>query len=68
MTQSWNDATEELDQIVASFDAGEVSVDDVFTRLARATEILEDLEARLTATQAKVAELAPRLDAVADGE
>ncbi len=43
----WNDAAGELDAIVASFDEGEVSVDDLFAKLERATAIIESLEARL---------------------
>jgi exodeoxyribonuclease VII small subunit len=58
----------ELDAIVASFDEGEVSVDDLFSKLERATAIIESLEARLVATKAKVDELAPRLARVAEGE
>jgi hypothetical protein len=40
-----------------------VSVDDLFVKLQRATELLNDLEGRLKATVAQVEELAPRLDA-----
>jgi exodeoxyribonuclease VII small subunit len=64
----WNDAARELDAIVASFDEGEVSVDDLFVKLERATQIIETLETRLVATKAKVEELAPRLSRVLDGE
>lgn len=62
----WNAAAEELDAIVASFDEGEVSVDDLFVKLERATTIIESLEARLSTTKARVDELAPRLAAVDD--
>jgi exodeoxyribonuclease VII small subunit len=64
----WNEAAEELNNIVASFDEGEVSVDDLFSKLERATTIIESLEERLTATKAKVDELAPRIARVANGE
>lgn len=57
----WRGAVSELDTIVASFDEGEVSVDELFVKLERATAIIESLEARLVATRAKVDELAPRL-------
>jgi exodeoxyribonuclease VII small subunit len=67
-TGDWRDAVSELDAIVASFDEGEVSVDDLFSKLERATAIIESLEARLVATKAKVDELAPRLARVAEGE
>jgi exodeoxyribonuclease VII small subunit len=65
---NWNDAAEELDAIVASFDEGEVSVDDLFAKLERATTIIEALEARLTATKAKVDELTPRIAKVVEVE
>jgi len=68
MSGDWNEAAEELNAIVASFDQGEVSVDDLFVKLERATQIIETLEERLTATKAKVEELAPRIARVATGE
>lgn len=68
MSGDWNEAAEELNAIVASFDEGEVSVDDLFVKLERATQIIESLEERLSATKAKVEELAPRLSRVATGE
>ena len=51
----------ELDAIVASFDDGEVTVDELTTKLQRATAIIEALETRLTATQVSVEELLPRV-------
>jgi exodeoxyribonuclease VII small subunit len=68
MSGDWNEAAEELNAIVASFDQGEVSVDELFVKLERATQIIESLEERLTATKAKVEELAPRIARVATGE
>ena len=64
----WKEAAGELDSIVASFDEGEVTVDDLFVKLERATAIIEALESRLAATRAKVDELAPRLTRVAEPE
>jgi len=64
----WNEAASELNAIVESFDEGEVSVDDLFVKLERATAIIETLEARLDATKAKVEELAPRIAQVANDE
>jgi exodeoxyribonuclease VII small subunit len=65
---AWNEAAAELNEIVASFDEGEVSVDDLFVKLERATQIIESLEARLDVTKAKVEELAPRIARVAEQE
>jgi exodeoxyribonuclease VII small subunit len=64
----WNEAADELNSIVASFDEGEVSVDELFSKLERATTIIESLEARLALTKAKVDELTPRISRVADDE
>jgi exodeoxyribonuclease VII small subunit len=64
----WNEAASELNAIVASFDVGEVSVDELFAKLERATAIIESLEGRLEATKARVEELAPRIARVADEE
>ena len=64
----WNEAATELNAIVESFDEGEVSGDDLFVKLERATAIIESLEARLDATKAKVEELAPRIAQVANDE
>jgi exodeoxyribonuclease VII small subunit len=64
----WNEAADELNAIIASFDEGEVSVDELFTKLERATTIIEALEARLATTKAKVDELTPRIARVADDE
>lgn len=64
----WKQAADELDAIVASFDEGEVSVDDLFIKLERAATIIEALEDRLSATRAKVEELAPRLAKVVNDE
>ena len=65
---SWSEASRELDEIVASFDEGEVSVDDLIAKLERATEIISALEERLTATRAKVDELVPKLSRVEGDE
>ncbi len=65
---NWDEAADELNGIVASFDEGEVPVDDLFTKLERAIVIIEALEERLDATKAKVEELAPRLARLADDE
>jgi len=64
----WNEAATELNAIVESFDEGEVSVDELFVKLERATAIVEALEERLDLTKAKVEELAPRIARVVDGQ
>ncbi|HTT58507.1 MAG: exodeoxyribonuclease VII small subunit [Acidimicrobiales bacterium] len=64
----WNDAADELNAIVASFDEGEVSVDELFAKLERATAIIEALEERLALTKAKVEELTPRISRIVEDE
>ena len=59
---SWEVATKELDEIVEYLEGPDVNVDDLITKLQRGAEIIESLEARLTATKAKVEEIAPRVD------
>jgi len=68
MTTPWNKATEELDKIVKDFDNNDVSVDDLFEKLARATELIEELSQRLLETKAKVAALTLPTSATADEE
>jgi exodeoxyribonuclease VII small subunit len=64
----WNDAADELNAIVASFDEGEVSVDELFAKLERATTIIEALEERLALTKAKVDELTPRISRIVEDQ
>ncbi|MGA2122980.1 MAG: exodeoxyribonuclease VII small subunit [Acidimicrobiales bacterium] len=64
----WNDAADELNAIVASFDEGEVSVDELFAKLERATAIIEALEERLALTKARVEELTPRISRIVEDE
>ncbi|HTB09313.1 MAG TPA: exodeoxyribonuclease VII small subunit [Acidimicrobiales bacterium] len=64
----WNEAADELNAIVASFDEGEVSVDELFAKLERATTIIEALEERLAQTKAKVDELTPRISRIVEDE
>jgi len=66
MTTPWNKATEELDKIVKDFDNNDVSVDDLFEKLARATELIEELSQRLLETKVKVAALTLPTSATAD--
>jgi exodeoxyribonuclease VII small subunit len=59
---SWEEATRELDDIVAYLEGPDVNVDDLIARLQRGAEIVEALEERLVATKAKVEEIAPRVE------
>ena len=68
VTGDWNEAANELNAIVTSFDEGEVSVDELFAKLERATTIIEALEERLALTKAKVDELTPRISRIVEDE
>ncbi|MBU6232736.1 MAG: exodeoxyribonuclease VII small subunit [Acidobacteria bacterium] len=59
---SWEEATRELDDIVAYLEGPDVNIDDLIVRLQRGAEIVEALEERLVATKAKVEEIAPRVE------
>lgn len=59
---SWEEATRELDNIVAYLEGPDVNIDDLIVRLQRGAEIVEALEERLVATKAKVEEIAPRVE------
>jgi exonuclease VII small subunit len=61
------DAAAELDGIIAELDQGLIDVDLLETKFKRAIEIVEELDRRIRGTRERVAELAPRLEAVAGG-
>lgn len=63
---SYTEASEELDGIVAFFEQREVDVDQLVTRLERATELVAELDRRLRRTRAQVERLVPRLEAATD--
>ncbi len=60
-SMSYAQASEELDAIVAFFEAPEVDVDELVAKLERATSLVDELDRRLIATKIQVDELAPRL-------
>jgi len=57
----YRDAMEELDRIVDELDGPAVDIDVVGERFARAVDLVDELDRRITATRARVNELAPRL-------
>jgi exonuclease VII small subunit len=61
------EAAAELDAIIAELDQGLIDVDLLETKFQRAIEIVEELDRRIRSTRDRVAELAPRLEAVAGG-
>jgi exodeoxyribonuclease VII small subunit len=65
---NWSDATNELAAIVAYLESPEVNVDELITKLERGATIIAALDERLTATKAKVEELAPRVNRADTGD
>jgi len=65
---SYEEATSELDAIIAEFDEGQVDVDRLADRFQRATELVEELDRRIRVNRQKVENLTPRLEAVANGQ
>ncbi len=57
----YREAMEELDRIVEELNGPAVDIDVVATRFARAVDLVDELDRRITETRARVEELAPRL-------
>ncbi len=57
----YREAMAELDRIVEELDGPAVDVDVVAARFARAVDLVDELDRRITETRARVEELAPRL-------
>ncbi len=54
-------AYEELQQIVSDIEDGEVSIDELTVKIARASELLAVCKAKLTASEAEVDKLLQKL-------
>ena len=54
-------AYEELQQIVSEIEDGEVSIDELTVKIARASELLAVCKAKLTASEAEVDKLLQKL-------
>jgi len=63
---TWEEASRELDDIVAFLESSEVDVDRLVEQLQRAAALVEELDRRLVATRTQVDELLPRLERAAD--
>ena len=61
---SYTAASRELDGIVEFFEQRDVDVDQLVSRLERATALIEELDRRLRQTRMQVEQLVPRLSAV----
>ena len=63
---TWDQASHELDEIVAFLESSDVDVDQLVDRLRRAAELVDELDRRLVATRTQVDELLPRLQRAAE--
>jgi exodeoxyribonuclease VII small subunit len=62
---SYMEASRELDAIVEFFEDREVDVDQLVSRLERATALVDELDRRVRRTRTQVEQLVPRLEASA---
>jgi exodeoxyribonuclease VII small subunit len=61
---SYEQALEELDDIIGQLDAGSVDVDILQVRFKRAVEIVEELDSRIMRAKEEVDSLLPRLSGI----
>ena len=59
---NYTDAFEELQQIVADIEDGEISVDELSVRVKRAAELIKICKAKLTSTEENVSEILKELE------
>ena len=62
---TWEEASGELDDIVAFLESSDVDVDRLVEQLQRAAILVEELDRRLVVTRTQVDELLPRLERAA---
>ncbi len=65
---TYQDAFVELQQIVADIEDGEVSVDELTSKISRASELLAICKAKLTASAKEVEKLLEKLDSASDAQ
>ncbi|WP_312138680.1 exodeoxyribonuclease VII small subunit [Sphingobacterium sp.] len=65
---TYQDAFVELQQIVADIEDGEVSVDELTSKISRASELLAICKAKLTASEKEVEKLLEKLDSASDAQ
>jgi exodeoxyribonuclease VII small subunit len=59
---TYTEAFEELQQIVADIEDGEISVDELSIRVKRASELIKICKAKLTSTEENVTEILKELE------
>ena len=63
---TYQDAFLELQQIVADIEDGEVSVDELTSKISRASELLAICKSKITASEKEVEKLLEKLDSASD--
>lgn len=59
---NYTDAFNELQQIVSDIEDGEISVDELSTKVKRASELIKICKSKLVSTEKDVAEILKELD------
>ena len=59
---TYSDAFDELQSIVSEIESGDIAVDELTQRIARASELLQICKTKLSASEEEVEKLLARLD------
>ena len=60
--KTYSDAFDELQSIVSEIESGDIAVDELTQRIARASELLQVCKTKLSASEEEVEKLLSRLD------
>ena len=60
--KTYSDALDELQSIVSEIESGDIAVDELTQRIARASELLQVCKTKLSASEEEVEKLLARLD------
>ncbi|HIY76558.1 MAG TPA: exodeoxyribonuclease VII small subunit [Candidatus Sphingobacterium stercorigallinarum] len=60
--KTYSDAFDELQSIVSEIESGDIAVDELTQRIARASELLQVCKTKLSASEEEVEKLLARLD------
>lgn len=62
ITYTYNEAFDELQNIVAEIESGEINVDELSLKISRASELIAVCKAKLSASEEEVENLLKKLD------
>lgn len=60
--KSYDKAVEELNQIIAEMEEGEIGIDDLSEKVKRASQLIEFCQKKLASTEADVKEILEKMD------